>query len=93
MSELIFFYRKPNNAGKDFLLLDQTANGKFKQNAQTHDADVMHALFMLYMTQSEAISQQLYISLEGGEALSPQAPTFPLRLEPRGMQHFKTSKV
>ena len=36
----------------------QNANQKFKQEAQTQDADDMQAFSVLYMTQSEAISQQ-----------------------------------
>ena len=49
----------------------RTANQKLNENAQKQDADDIQALSVLYMTQSDAISQLYYISLDGG-AQSPQ---------------------
>ena len=46
-----FFNIKPNNAGKDMRLLTQTENQKFKQKAQTQDADGTQALLVLYLAQ------------------------------------------
>ena len=51
-------YVKPNNSGKDMWLLAQTANQKLKQNAQTQDVDGMQAFPVLYIKNSEAISQR-----------------------------------
>ena len=39
---------KPNNTGKEMWQRAQTANQKLKQNAQTHDADSMQAISVLY---------------------------------------------
>ena len=49
---------KPNNAGNDMWPQAQTTNQKFEQNSRTQDADGMQALFVLYITQLEAIYQQ-----------------------------------
>ena len=46
---------KRNNADKDMWQRAQTANKKFKQNAQTQDADGMQGMPVLYMIQLEAI--------------------------------------
>ena len=48
---------KPNNAGKDMWRRAEIANQKLKQNAQTHDADGLQAMSLLYMTLLEAVSQ------------------------------------
>ena len=39
---------KQNNAGQDMGRQAQTANQKFKQNAQTQDADDMQAMSVFY---------------------------------------------
>ena len=49
---------KRNNAGKSMWQRSQTANQKFKQNAQTQDADGMQAMSVLYMTQLEVTPQE-----------------------------------
>ena len=43
-----------------------TSNQKLKQNEETQDVDDMQGLSVLYMAQLEALSQQYYISCEGG---------------------------
>ena len=49
---------QPTSAGKEMWLWAQTADQKLEQNAQIHDADGMQALFVLFMTELEAVSQQ-----------------------------------
>ena len=49
---------KPNNAGKCMWLRAQTENEKFEQEAKTQDTGGMQAVFMLYMTKIDALSQQ-----------------------------------
>ena len=53
---------KPNIAGKDMCLWNQTANQKLKQNAQTQDVDGKQALPVIYMKNLKAIFQQQYVS-------------------------------
>ena len=40
----------------------ETASEKLKQDVQTQDADGMKAMFVSYMPQLDAISQQNYVS-------------------------------
>ena len=49
----------------------QTAYEKLKQYAQAQDAEGMQAMFVLYMTKLDAISQQRYVSWDNG---GPRAP-------------------
>ena len=71
-------------------LRPQITNRRLKQNVETQDVDGMQPLSVLYVTQLE-ISQQHHISLEG--APCPRPLTFPLRLRPRKMQHYKSKIV
>ena len=57
---LIFAY-EVNNAGNGMRLWAQTANEKFKYDAQTQDVDGMQTFSMFYMTKSDALSQQWYV--------------------------------
>ena len=47
-----------NDAGEDMWLRAEIANEKLKHDAQTHGADGMQAMSVLYMTQLEAMTQQ-----------------------------------
>ena len=71
----------------------ETANEKLKWVTQTHKADGMQAIPMLYITQLEAISHQQYVSWKMGRLWAPGPCTSPLRLWPRNMQHFKMKTV
>ena len=51
-------YMKPNSAGENIWMRAQDLNQKFEQNAQTQDADGIQALFVLYLPQLEAVTQQ-----------------------------------
>ena len=64
---------KPNSAGEDMCLRTETPYEKLKQDAQTQNAYGIQAMSVSYMTQLEAISQEQYVSWEGGSP-SPCPP-------------------
>ena len=65
LSKAQFLHKTQNNAGEDMWLQAETTCEKLKLDEQTQDADGVKALYLAYMTQLEAISQQQYISWEG----------------------------
>ena len=49
---------EPNNAGQNMWLRTENANKNVKQYAQTGDTDGMQAMYVLYITQIDAMLQQ-----------------------------------
>ena len=66
-------YMKLNNARKNMWLRAQTANQKFKQNAQIQDADGMQVFFSVIYDSVRCYTSTKILLMGGGghQALSP----------------------